>query len=168
MLSHSSIQISYFAAGIVSHLACLPDDVWVSALLYNKSDFIRVLVSSLGEEEEGGVFSFLFSFFANWVYGGVGAPKTLKNINKSVHRVLFTFLRVSSLLFCSKKGEAVCKWTPPQNEMVAYRSFHPFQTLILDPNSRLEIHLWAVWAIHHILTKKSALILKGKKSFCVC
>ncbi|KAL5960587.1 hypothetical protein TSMEX_011679, partial [Taenia solium] len=95
MLSHSSIQISYFAAGIVSHLACLPDDVWISALQYNKSEFIRVL------------------------------------------------------------GEAVCKWTPPQNEMVAYRSFHPFQSLILDPNSRLEIHLWAVWAIHHILTKKS-------------
>lgn len=49
----------------------------------------------------------------------------------------------------------MCKWTPPQNEMVAYRSFQPFQSLILDPNSRLEIHLWAVWAIHHILTKKS-------------
>ncbi|VDL62101.1 unnamed protein product [Hymenolepis diminuta] len=53
-------------------------------------------------------------------------------------------------------GEAVCKWTPPQNEMVAYRSFQPFQSLILDPNSRLEIHLWAVWAIHHILTKKNS------------
>nr|CDS33552.1 eri1 exoribonuclease 3 [Hymenolepis microstoma] len=96
MLSHSSIQISYFAAGIVSHLACLPDDVWISANQYNKADFIRVL------------------------------------------------------------GEAVCKWTPPQNEMVAYRSFQPFQSLILDPNSRLEIHLWAVWAIHHILTKKNS------------
>ncbi|VDO03612.1 unnamed protein product [Rodentolepis nana] len=95
MLSHSSIQISYFAAGIVSHLACLPDDVWISAKQY-KADFIRVL------------------------------------------------------------GEAVCKWTPPQNEMVAYRSFQPFQSLILDPNSRLEIHLWAVWAIHHILTKKNS------------
>lgn len=45
MLSHSSIQISYFAAGIVSHLACLPDDVWFSAQQYNKSEFIRVLVS---------------------------------------------------------------------------------------------------------------------------
>ncbi|VDM27900.1 unnamed protein product [Hydatigera taeniaeformis] len=45
MLSHSSIQISYFAAGIVSHLACLPDEVWISALQYNKSEFIRVLVS---------------------------------------------------------------------------------------------------------------------------
>ncbi|VUZ56492.1 unnamed protein product [Hymenolepis diminuta] len=96
MLSHSSIQISYFAAGIVSHLACLPDDVWISAKQYNKADFICVL------------------------------------------------------------GEAVCKWTPPQNEMVAYRSFQPFQSLILDPNSRLEIHLWAVWAIHHILTKKNS------------
>ncbi|VDD83985.1 unnamed protein product [Mesocestoides corti] len=96
MLSHPSIQISYFAAGIVSHLACLSDDTWFSALQFNKSDYIRVL------------------------------------------------------------GEAVCKWSPPQNEMVAYRSFQPFQSLILDPNSRLEMHLWAVWAIHHILTKKNS------------
>ena len=77
MLSHSSIQISYFAAGIVSHLACLPDDVWVSALLYNKSDFIRVLVSSLGEEKEGGGCFLFYSLFLQ--IGFMGALVRLRH-----------------------------------------------------------------------------------------
>ncbi|VDM06152.1 unnamed protein product [Schistocephalus solidus] len=97
MLSHPSIQISYFAAGIVSHLACLKDEEWLAANQYHKSGFIKVL------------------------------------------------------------GTAVRNWSPPQTEMVAYRSFQPFQSLILHEESRLEIHLWAVWAIHHILTKKGTL-----------
>ncbi|KAL7059784.1 hypothetical protein AAHC03_014033 [Spirometra sp. Aus1] len=96
MLSHPSIQISYFAAGIVSHLACLKDEEWLAANQYHKSTFIKVL------------------------------------------------------------GTAVRNWSSPQTEMVAYRSFQPFQSLILHEESRLEIHLWAVWAIHHILTKKDS------------
>nr|VZI10581.1 unnamed protein product [Spirometra erinaceieuropaei] len=100
MLSHPSIQISYFAAGIVSHLACLKDEEWLAANQYHKSTFIKVL------------------------------------------------------------GTAVRNWSSPQTEMVAYRSFQPFQSLILHEESRLEIHLWAVWAIHHILTKKASRLLR--------
>ncbi|KAA3673309.1 uncharacterized protein DEA37_0001073, partial [Paragonimus westermani] len=51
-------------------------------------------------------------------------------------------------------GQSVCSWKPPQSEMVAYRSFEPFEKVVLHPESRLEVHLWAVWAIHHILTRK--------------
>lgn len=59
MLSHPSIQISYFAAGIVSHLACLPGDVWMSALQYNKGDFVRVLVSFWSSQAQfGNLFCF--------------------------------------------------------------------------------------------------------------
>ncbi|KAF5403314.1 Eri1 exoribonuclease 3 [Paragonimus heterotremus] len=53
-------------------------------------------------------------------------------------------------------GQSVCSWKPPQSEMVAYRSFEPFEKVVLHPESRLEVHLWAVWAIHHILTRKEA------------
>ncbi|KER32075.1 hypothetical protein T265_01847 [Opisthorchis viverrini] len=96
MLRHPSIQISYFAAGIVAHLSCLKDDVWMAALQSSKESHIKLL------------------------------------------------------------GQSVCCWQPPQYEMVAYRSFEPFEQLVLHPQSRLEVHLWAVWAIHHILTRKEA------------
>lgn len=96
MLTHPNTQISYFAAGIISHLSCLSDYVWSTSLGFNKKTCIRAL------------------------------------------------------------GQSVCSWHPPQSEMVAYRSLRPFESLTMDPNSCLEVHLWAVWAIHHILTKKEA------------
>ncbi|CAH8652693.1 unnamed protein product [Heterobilharzia americana] len=94
MLRHPCIQISYFAAGIIAHLSCLKDDIWLRNIQSSKDSYVKLL------------------------------------------------------------GQAVCNWQPPQSEMVAYRSFEPFGLLVLHPESRLEIHLWAVWAIHHILTRK--------------
>ncbi|TNN16162.1 Protein zyg-11 isoform 1 [Schistosoma japonicum] len=94
MLRHPCIQISYFAAGIIAHLSCLKDDIWLRNIQSSRESYIKLL------------------------------------------------------------GQAVCNWQPPHSEMVAYRSFEPFGLLVLHPESRLEIHLWAVWAIHHILTRK--------------
>lgn len=49
-------------------------------------------------------------------------------------------------------GEVVLSWEPPEGEMVAYRSFYPFISL-LTCNDAPEVQLWAVWAIHHVCTK---------------
>ncbi|XP_075679671.1 protein zyg-11 homolog A-like [Dermatophagoides pteronyssinus] len=43
-------------------------------------------------------------------------------------------------------------WPNPSFEMVAYRSFEPFISL-LDNDRHESISLWALWAIHHVCTK---------------
>lgn len=47
---------------------------------------------------------------------------------------------------------AVSQWKVPDSEMVAYRSFKPFLSL-LQKDMNHEVQLWAVWAIHHVCTK---------------
>ncbi|RTG85573.1 Zyg-11 protein [Schistosoma bovis] len=96
----------------------------------------------------------------------VGAPifdttlrftlSALWNLTDECPEACLRFVRQGGLIIYEKvlKGQAVCNWQPPHSEMVAYRSFEPFGLLVLHPESRLEIHLWAVWAIHHILTRK--------------
>lgn len=49
-------------------------------------------------------------------------------------------------------GNAVSQWKVPDSEMVAYRSFKPFFSLLRRDMDR-EVQLWAVWAIHHVCTK---------------
>lgn len=49
-------------------------------------------------------------------------------------------------------GDVVSCWQPPEGEMVAYRSFHPFISL-LTCTAAPQVQLWAVWAIHHVCTK---------------
>lgn len=49
-------------------------------------------------------------------------------------------------------GDVVISWDPPEGEMVAYRSFYPFISL-LTCNDAPQVQLWAVWAIHHVCTK---------------
>ncbi|XP_054290704.1 protein zyg-11 homolog B-like [Macrosteles quadrilineatus] len=52
-------------------------------------------------------------------------------------------------------GAAVAAWQPPEGEMVAYRSFHPFLSL-LQCYDAPQVQLWAVWAIHHVCTKNAS------------
>lgn len=47
---------------------------------------------------------------------------------------------------------AVSHWKVPESEMVAYRSFKPFFSL-LRIEMDYQVQLWAVWAIHHVCTK---------------
>lgn len=47
---------------------------------------------------------------------------------------------------------AVSQWKVPDSEMVAYRSFRPFFSL-LRIDMDYQVQLWAVWAIHHVCTK---------------
>lgn len=47
---------------------------------------------------------------------------------------------------------AVSQWQVPESEMVAYRSFKPFFSL-LKTEIDYQVQLWAVWAIHHVCTK---------------
>lgn len=49
-------------------------------------------------------------------------------------------------------ANAVTNWQTPQGEMVAYRSFQPFFSL-LKRKQAYPVQLWAVWAIHHVCTK---------------
>uniref|UniRef100_A0A1B6DCA2 Uncharacterized protein n=1 Tax=Clastoptera arizonana TaxID=38151 RepID=A0A1B6DCA2_9HEMI len=51
-------------------------------------------------------------------------------------------------------GDVVSCWKPPEGEMVAYRSFHPFISL-LTCTAAPQVQLWAVWAIHHVCTKNA-------------
>ncbi|KAM7541895.1 hypothetical protein Aperf_G00000006446 [Anoplocephala perfoliata] len=96
MMAHPNPQISYFAAGIISHLACLSNDVWILNQQYNRAELIQAL------------------------------------------------------------GEALHNWTAPETVIVNYRSFRPFELLVIDPNSCLEMQLWAVLAVHYVLTGNSS------------
>ncbi|KAK0177397.1 hypothetical protein PV328_001455 [Microctonus aethiopoides] len=49
-------------------------------------------------------------------------------------------------------AKAVTNWKTPHGEMVAYRSFHPFFSL-LKCTEAYPVQLWAVWAIHHVCSK---------------
>ncbi|XP_059470617.1 protein zyg-11 homolog B-like [Neocloeon triangulifer] len=51
-------------------------------------------------------------------------------------------------------GNVVLKWETPEGEMVAYRSFQPFFSL-LKCETPYQVQLWAVWAIQHVCTKNS-------------
>jgi Zyg-11 family protein len=98
LLKSENIDVSYFAAGIVAHLASDGADQWTVAS--------HTRAEMLGE---------------------------LKS--------------------------AVSQWKVPDSEMVAYRSFRPFFTL-LRIDMDYQVQLWAVWAIHHVCTK-------NPKRYCV-
>ncbi|XP_014245907.1 protein zyg-11 homolog B-like isoform X2 [Cimex lectularius] len=59
---------------------------------------------------------------------------------------------VSRNVILEELGEVVISWEAPEGEMVAYRSFFPFISL-LSCNDVPQVQLWAVWAIHHVCTK---------------
>ncbi|KAH8866409.1 Protein zyg-11 like [Schistosoma japonicum] len=43
MLRHPCIQISYFAAGIIAHLSCLKDDIWLRNIQSSRESYIKLL-----------------------------------------------------------------------------------------------------------------------------
>lgn len=49
-------------------------------------------------------------------------------------------------------GNAVSQWKVPDCDIVAYRSFKPFFSL-LRRDMDYQVQLWAVWAVHHVCTK---------------
>lgn len=93
LLHSSQIDVSYFAAGIMAHLASQGEEAWQSS----------------------------------------GA-------------------NVSWQVALEELGAVVAAWQAPEGEMVAYRSFHPFLSL-LQCYEAPQVQLWAVWAIHHVCTK---------------
>lgn len=95
LLHSSQIDVSYFAAGIMAHLASEGEAAWAAS---------RVR--------------------ADW------------------HEVLMEL------------GNVVSSWKSPESEMVAYRSFHPFISLLACSEAP-QVQLWAVWAIHHVCTKNA-------------
>ncbi|XP_046882916.1 protein zyg-11 homolog isoform X3 [Hypomesus transpacificus] len=50
---------------------------------------------------------------------------------------------------------AVMTWTPPEREMVSYRSFHPFLSL-LQTSQPSGVQLWAVWAMRLVCSQNAA------------
>lgn len=54
--------------------------------------------------------------------------------------------------------QVVVSWQAPEGEMVAYRSFHPFLSL-LQCYDAPQVQLWAVWAIHHVCTKNGKFLM---------
>uniref|UniRef100_A0A183A129 Arm_2 domain-containing protein n=1 Tax=Echinostoma caproni TaxID=27848 RepID=A0A183A129_9TREM len=116
----------------------------------------------LGFVEEGGlrIYERVLKRFAdqeeemkNHVYAKcLGLLNNVAEVDQTHETLLVDSLMVFSLKCCVIRS--VCSWQPPKSEMVAYRSFEPFEQLLMHPQSRLDVHLWAVWAIHHILTRK--------------
>ncbi|KAL0966277.1 hypothetical protein UPYG_G00293290 [Umbra pygmaea] len=51
---------------------------------------------------------------------------------------------------------AILTWALPEREMVSYRSFRPFFSL-LQTSQPAGVQLWAVWAIHLVCTQNSVL-----------
>lgn len=51
-------------------------------------------------------------------------------------------------------GHVVMKWVTPSSEMVAYRSFVPFFSL-LNCYEAPQVQLWAAWAINHVCSKNA-------------
>uniref|UniRef100_A0A1B6MT34 Uncharacterized protein n=1 Tax=Graphocephala atropunctata TaxID=36148 RepID=A0A1B6MT34_9HEMI len=95
LLHSSQIDVSYFAAGIMAHLASQGESAW----------------------------------------GQSGAS-------------------VGWQAALAELGTVVAGWQAPDGEMVAYRSFHPFLSL-LQCYQAPQVQLWAVWAIHHVCTKNA-------------
>lgn len=91
LLKSEHIDVSYFAAGIVAHLASDGPQCW-TVTSYPRNEMLQEL------------------------------------------------------------GSAVSQWKVPDSEMVAYRSFKPFFSLLRKDMDH-EVQLWAVWAIHHVCTK---------------
>lgn len=44
MLRHPCIQISYFAAGIIAHLSCLKDEIWLRNIQSSRESYVKLLV----------------------------------------------------------------------------------------------------------------------------
>lgn len=91
LLKSEHIDVSYFAAGIVAHLASDGAQYW-TVDSYKREDMLNEL------------------------------------------------------------GKAVSQWKVPECEIVAYRSFKPFFSLLRRDMDH-QVQLWAVWAIHHVCTK---------------
>uniref|UniRef100_A0A8D8YI04 Protein zyg-11 homolog B n=2 Tax=Cacopsylla melanoneura TaxID=428564 RepID=A0A8D8YI04_9HEMI len=53
-----------------------------------------------------------------------------------------------------KLSAQVQSWEAPDGEMVAYRSFKPFEPLLVSEHP--EVKLWAVWAIQHVCARNPA------------
>ncbi|XP_050534870.1 protein zyg-11 homolog B-like isoform X2 [Daktulosphaira vitifoliae] len=92
LLRSQQIDVSYFAAGIIAHLAC--EHGWEKYTMNGKIEILEEL------------------------------------------------------------RLAVQQWVPPEGEMVAYRSFQPFISL-LNSNDMPQVQLWAAWAILHVCTKNA-------------
>ncbi|XP_075228477.1 protein zyg-11 homolog B-like isoform X2 [Lycorma delicatula] len=93
LLHSNHIDVSYFAAGIMAHLASKPKSAWVNS--------------------------------------GAERDDVLEEL-----------------------GSVVSSWETPESEMVAYRSFHPFISLLKCTDAP-QVQLWAVWAIRHVCTKNA-------------
>jgi len=50
-------------------------------------------------------------------------------------------------------ASVVARWNTPEEEMVAYRSFRPFLPL-LNAGQEPAVQLWAIWAIHQVIIAK--------------
>ncbi|KAI5729758.1 protein zyg-11 homolog [Diaphorina citri] len=92
LLASSHIDVSYFAAGIISHLAC--------------------------------------------------HMETMSRYGTGLRDLL------------GKLSAKVQTWEAPEGEMVAYRSFKPFEPLLCSEYA--EVRLWAVWAIQHVCARNPA------------
>lgn len=82
------------------------------------------------------------SYFAAGIVAHLTSPGDLNwTVNSHTRREMLDEL-----------GSTVSKWKVPDSEMVAYRSFRPFFSL-LRRGMDYPVQLWAVWAIHHVCTK---------------
>ncbi len=130
---HSSqIDVSYFAAGIVAHMASCCD---------GKKE----------EEEEDGVGEGESERGAGGSDEGgeqKEAPREKEGEAAAARSAKEGLMRDLVVI--------VSRWENPKDEMVAYRSFRPFLPL-LSVRQEFAVQLWAIWAIHQVCSKNREL-----------
>ncbi len=129
---HSSqIDVSYFAAGIVAHMASCCD---------GKED----------EEEEDDVGEGASERGAGGSdEGGEQKEAPREKEGEAAARSAKEGLMRDLVVIVSR-------WENPKDEMVAYRSFRPFLPL-LSVRQEFAVQLWAIWAIHQVCSKNREL-----------
>lgn len=131
LLQSQFIDVSYFAAGIVAHLASDGDMIWDSSI-----------ASSLSTQQASGT--------SPATPTSPNAPAVLVP-PASPPQLLASPLHTRTHMLHALE-RSVLGWRVPDTEMVSYRSFRPFFPLLrTDADHRVQ--LWAVWAIHHVCTK---------------
>lgn len=139
LLQSQYIDVSYFAAGIVAHLASDGDTIWdtsITSSLFTTARTSPTSPSSPSPPEPQPQPSPPPSHSNSGVAptNGVASP-----LHTRTH-----------MLYALERS--VLGWLVPDTEMVSYRSFRPFFPLLkVDADHRVQ--LWAVWAIHHVCTK---------------
>ncbi|XP_076151231.1 protein zyg-11 homolog isoform X1 [Alosa pseudoharengus] len=123
--------------GLLNNIA---EVVELRADLMDEDLLEHVLTLLGGADVEVGVSYFAGGILANLTSTGVSAWTLDLELRDTI---------------LSKLHSAILTWTPPQHEMVSYRSFQPFYPL-LNSSQPTGVQLWAAWAVHLVCRQNAS------------